>query len=72
MHERTSPICTKIKTYRRSSDALGKKIKKKKMENSRVCRPGTEHVKLSGVPEKAYNSRPSEFGGFWLCACIPT
>ena len=29
-------------------------------------------MKLSGVPEKAYNSRPSEFEGFWLCACIPT
>ena len=56
---------------------------KKKMENSRVCRllaSGTigvfyvclylrvELVKLSGVPEKAYNPRPSEFGGFWLCA----
>ena len=27
-------------------------------------------MKLSGVPEKDYNSRPSEFGGFWLCACI--
>ena len=27
-------------------------------------------MKLSGVPEKAYNSRPSEFGGFWFCACI--
>ena len=27
-------------------------------------------MKLSGVPEKAYNSRPSQFGGFWLCACI--
>ena len=27
-------------------------------------------MKLSGVPEKAYNSRPSEFGGFLLCACI--
>ena len=23
-------------------------------------------MKLSG---KAYNSRPSEFGGFWRCAC---
>ena len=71
--ERTSPICTKIKTYRRSRDALGrllKKMKKKKMENSRVCRllaSGTIgaclylRVELSGVPEKAYNSRPSEF-----------
>ena len=86
--ERTSPICAKIKNYRPSRDALGrllKKMKKKKMENSRVCRllaSGTigvfyaclqlrvELVKLSGVTEKAYNSRPSEFGGFWLCACI--
>ena len=46
---RTSPICTKSKTYRRSRDALGRllkkmKKKKKKMENSRVGRllaPGT-------------------------------
>ena len=30
-------------------------------------------MKLSGVPEKAYNSRPSEFGGFLLCVrpCHP-
>ena len=27
-------------------------------------------MKLSGVPEEAYNSWPSEFGGYWLCACI--
>ena len=38
--ERTSPICTKIKTYRRLKDALGRLLKKmkKKLENSRVCR----------------------------------
>ena len=27
-------------------------------------------MKLSGMPEKAYDSRPSEFGGLWHCACI--
>ena len=32
-------IGTKIKTYRHSRDALGRLLKKKKkMENSRVCR----------------------------------
>ena len=49
--ERTSPICTKIKTYRRSRDALGRllkkmKKKKKKMENSRVCRLYSLQVQL--------------------------
>ena len=42
MRERTTPICTKSKTYRRSRDAVGRLLKKmktkKKMENSRVCR----------------------------------
>ena len=39
VRERTSPICTKIKTYRCSKDVLGRLLKKKKkMENSRVCR----------------------------------
>ena len=83
----------KIKTSRRFRDALGhllKKMKKKKMENSRVLWTALfrynmnivtvfaarlEPVKLSDVPEKAYNSRSSEFVSFLahaLIRAIPT
>ena len=73
----------KIKTSRRLS--FTKEMKNKKMENSRVLWIGcfrqnwdvlsmffarVELVNPSDVPEKAYNSRPSEFGSFLACTCI--
>ena len=63
------------------------KKKKKKMENSRVLWTRRSRcnwdvlsmfvarVELSDVPEKAYNSRSSKFGGFLACTssrAIPT
>ena len=81
----------KIKTSRRFRDVLGHLLKKmKKMENSRVLWTALfrynmnivtvfaarlEPVKLSDVPEKAYNSRSSEFVSFLahaLIRAIPT